>query len=66
MIARAYCDRCGRRALVCRLQDVLVSRRTHWEPAEYAQWCERCVGPERDPDYERAAARYDGEGRDWR
>lgn len=50
----------------------LVSRQTHWSPAEYDE-----VGPlcadcwtegtrERDDAYERAAARYDGEGKDWR
>lgn len=49
--------------------EVLACRQTHWSPDEYdaVLICQSCMdGEERDEDYERAAARYDGEGKDWR
>lgn len=50
----------------------LVSRQTHWSPAEYDEVgplcadCRSAGTEERDDAYERAAARYDGKGKDWR
>ena len=48
-----------------------VSRATMLSPAEYEDvpLCQQCYAfsrEERDEAYERAAARYDGEGKDWR
>jgi hypothetical protein len=61
-----HCDHCDHLVPVSRLQAVQVCRATMSSPAEYEQWCQDCIGPERDEAYERAAARYDGEGKDWR
>lgn len=68
MLARSWCDHCGRRELAQRLTAVLTTRATFSAPAEYEEWCPRCapVEQERDEDYERMAARYDGTGKDWR
>ncbi len=50
--------------------EIQVSRQTMSEPAEYDEVpvCPSCVQiePERDEAYERQAARYDGDGKDWR
>ena len=61
-----YCDRCSHYAVA--LYDVRVCKQTHWSPAEYERWCRACarVDDDRDEDYERAAANYDGSGKDWR
>jgi hypothetical protein len=51
------------------VRPVMVARQTHWEPEEFIDVTlhQQCADePERDEAYERAAARYDGEGKDWR
>lgn len=61
------CDKCHKPAAP--LNDVQVCRQTHSSPAEYELWCDACIGPQYDADdlaYERAAASYDGDGKDWR
>lgn len=63
-----YCDKCHRDTDEP-IHTVQTARATMSSPAEYEFWCERCLGPQYDADdvaYARAAARYDGEGRDWR
>jgi hypothetical protein len=47
---------------------VQTSKQTHWSPAEYDEVDihSRCENNDRDEAYEGAAARYDGEGKDWR
>jgi len=49
-------------------QTVLEARQTHWSPAEYIDVTlhQQCADYDCDEAYERAAARYDGEGKDWR
>ena len=47
MLHPLICDKCGQPAKA--LVDVLVSRQTHWSPAEYEEWCGVCAV---DPDYE--------------
>jgi hypothetical protein len=64
-----YCDHCGKRTSSREMWDKQVCRASHSGPAEYERYCLRpsCrPEPERDDVYERAAARYDGSGRDWR
>lgn len=64
-----HCDNCGKRTSAKQMDVVCVSDRTWDSPAEYEVYCRRpsCdVNGERDEAYERAAARYDGEGKDWR
>lgn len=65
----AYCTKPIRKAdLVWRTQQ--TARQTHSSPAEYdmVPLHEACAeGDERAEDpHERAAARYDGDGKDWR
>lgn len=66
-MTRDYCGKCAGYVPTRDLAPVLVGKQTHSSPAEYEEWCARCRGWEdRDEVYERAAAKYDGEGRDWR
>jgi hypothetical protein len=58
------CDKCG--SFSYELAPVQVCKQTHSSPAEYEGWCRSCMGEDYDEDYERAAATYDGEGKDWR
>jgi hypothetical protein len=63
--ADRHCDKCG--SFSYELAPVQVCKQTMSSPAEYEGWCRICAGPCRDDDdYERAAARYDGTGKDWR
>jgi hypothetical protein len=61
------CEKCGQ---PCEEKDLLwreVRRQTLSSPAEYDPvGCTFCVGELYDEAYERAAAKYDGTGRDWR
>lgn len=62
------CANCGGREGVV-IVPVLERRATYSSPAEYADVliCSACLeSPAPDDAYERAAAGYDGEGRDWR
>lgn len=62
------CSNCGSQQDVV-VVPVLERRATMSSPAEYADTliCESCLeSPEPDEAYERAAAQYDGEGKDWR
>ena len=63
-IQGGYCDKCNH--YVVALYDVQTCKQTHSSPAEYERWCRHCIPEDRDEAYERAAARYDGEGKDWR
>jgi hypothetical protein len=62
------CERCGE---PCEDREIVwrqVSRQTMSSPAEHEPiGCTSCLGGEDyDEAYERAAAKYDGEGKDWR
>jgi hypothetical protein len=71
-MAYSYCDRCGKRTAETVLWHVQILSASHTSPAEYEWRCLRpsCAPPtdrsDMDEAYERAAARYDGEGKDWR
>jgi hypothetical protein len=64
-----HCDKCGKRTSERHMWVACVAGASHDSPAEYERYCRRpsCAPkPERDEAYERAAARYDGDGPDWR
>ena len=67
-MAWSYCDKCGLATDEAVLWEVKILRSPH-SLAEYEWRCLRptCAPPEeRDEAHERAAQRYDGDGKDWR
>jgi len=64
---RHPCEKCGE---LCEDRDIVwrqVCRQTLSSPAEHEPvGCVSCVGEDYDEAYERAAAKYDGTGKDWR
>jgi hypothetical protein len=65
---RHPCEQCGEPCTESELVWRLVCRQTMSSPAEHEPiGCAHCLGGEDyDEAYERAAAKYDGEGKDWR
>lgn len=66
-MSATVCETCGQ---PCDEIDIVwkqTARQTMSSPAEYEPvGCTACVRTDYDEAYERAAARYDGTGKDWR
>ena len=43
LVDKVECPHCGKRVYKDDVVEVEVSRQTHWEPAEYEQYCHRCI-----------------------